>query len=48
MTLRYFLIFVFDEQNWNAKISLNDFVVNDNLLARRVFKDEMQRHDISF
>ena len=34
-TIKYVLIFLYNEQNWNNKISLNDFQINKNLFVRR-------------
>ena len=50
MSLRYSLIFLHDEQNWNNKISLNDFQINRNLFVRRkrIASNDLYRYNQSF
>ena len=48
MSLQYFLIFSHDEQSWNVKISLQNHRVNENLLTRRINRNDISRHRMSF
>ena len=48
MSLRYFLIFSHDEQSWNAKISMKNHQINENLLTRWVNKDDLSRNRMFF
>ena len=48
MFLRYFLIYLYDEQNWNKLISFRDHNVSKDFLARRLEQNQIEKHDIEF
>ena len=48
MSLRYPLIYLYDEQSWNKLIPLRDHNASKGLLARRPEQNQIERHDIEF
>ena len=48
MSLRYSLIYFYDEQSWNKLISFRDHDINNNFLVKRSESDQMKRHDMKF